>query len=120
MRAFIPSLRSVKMEKPAPVSLAETVRTQIDELIRTKLEEPTTLDNGSKALLAVLAKARDDGNFLVRLAENPAEALKDYDLTSEERAALSSGDIRWIESKLGVVDDPLRTWLTARLTQEKW
>ena len=59
-------------------------------------------------------------SFLVRLAENPADALKDYDLTSEEKAALSSGDIRWIESKIGVLDKPLRTWLTGRLAQEKW
>jgi len=28
--------------------------------------------------------------------------------------------IRRIESKLGTLDEPLRTWLTARLTQEKW
>jgi len=68
----------------------------------------------------VLAKAKDDSGFLARLAENPAEALEGYDLTSEEKAALSSGDIRWIESKLGTLDEPLRTWLTARLAQEKW
>ena len=54
------------------------------------------------------------------LAEKPAEALKDYDLTSEAKAALISGDIKWIESKLGVLDEPLRAWLNARLAQEKW
>ena len=79
------------------------------------------LDRGGKALLAVLAKARDDSGFLARLAESPAEALKGYDsLTAEEKAALSSGDIRWIESKIGGLDEPLRTWLSARLAQEKW
>ena len=59
-------------------------------------------------------------DFLARLAENPDEVLKGYDLTSEGKAALASGDIRWIESKLGTLDEPLRTWLNARLTQEKW
>jgi len=68
----------------------------------------------------VLGKARDDTNFLARLAEDPEQTLKDYDLTSEEKAALASGDIRWIESKLGTLDEPLRVWLTARLAQEKW
>jgi hypothetical protein len=68
----------------------------------------------------VLGKARDDTNFLARLSENPDKTLKDYDLTSEEKAALASGDIRWIESKLGTLGEPLRTWLTARLAQEKW
>ncbi|MBA7617207.1 hypothetical protein ES703_24519 [subsurface metagenome] len=121
IKIVIPPLSRVKLKEPTPVPLIEPVRVQIEELIRDKLEEPALLDRGGKALLAVLAKARDDSGFLTRLAENPADALKDYDnLTAEEKAALSSGDIRWIESKLGVLDEPLRTWLTARLAQEKW
>jgi len=121
IKVVIPPLRRIKLEEPTPVPLIEPVRVQIEELIRDKLEEPALLDRGGKALLAVLAKARDDSGFLARLAENPADALKDYNnLTAEEKAALSSGDIRWIESKLGVLDEPLRTWLTVRLTQEKW
>jgi len=120
MRTLFPPLRNVVVEKAAPVPLIEPVRIQIDEIIRNKLEEPAMLDRGGKALLAVLAKAKGDSGFLARLAENPAEALKDYDLTAEEKAALSSGDIKWVESKLGTIEEPLRTWLTARLTQEKW
>jgi len=116
--AIIPAFRRAKAKEPTP--LAEVVRVQLEELIRTKLEEPLALDRGGKVLLEVLAKARDDSNFLARLAENPAEALKGYDLTSEEKAALASGDIRWIESKLGTLDEPLRTWLNAKLAQEKW
>jgi len=120
IKAVIPPLRRIKQEEPVPLALTESIRAQIEELVRAKLEEPAMLDRGGEVLLAVLAKARDDGHFLARLAEDPAEALKDYDLTSEEKTALSSGDIRWIESKLGVLDEPLRTWLTARLAQEKW
>ena len=116
--AIFPAFRRAKVKEPTPLS--EVVRAQLEELIRTKLKEPLALDRGGKALLEVLAKARDDHNFLARLAENPAEALKGYDLTSEEQAALASGDIRWIESKLGTLDEPLRTWLNARLSQEKW
>ncbi len=75
---------------------------------------------GSKALFEVLGRARNDSSFLARLAENPHEALKDYDLTATERAALASGDIRQIESQVGILDEALQTWLTARLSQEKW
>ena len=113
MRVVIPTSRRIELEE-------KLVYAQIEELVRAKLGEPAMLDVGGKALLAVLSKARDDGSFLSRLAENPDEALKGYDLTSEEKAALASGDIRWIESKLGTLDEPLRTWLNARLTQEKW
>ena len=114
---FIPGYHAKAKET---ASLPKVVRAQLEELIRTKMEEPHTLDIGGKALLEVLAKARDDNDFLARLAENPAEVLKDYELTSEGKAALLSGDIKWIESKLGTLDEPLRTWLNARLAQEKW
>ncbi len=72
------------------------------------------------AVLAVLDRAAQDNAFLARLAENPAEALKDYELTTEEKAALMSGDIRRIESWLGKLDERLKTWLMLRLSQEKW
>jgi formate/nitrite transporter len=78
------------------------------------------IDTETKALISVLARARDDTKFLAKLADNPNQALKAYSLTSEAKAALESGDIRWLESRVGTLDEPLRTWLTSRLTQEKW
>jgi len=73
-----------------------------------------------RAVLAVLDRATQDNDFFARLAENPAEALKEYELTPEEKAAIASGDIRKIESWVGKLDERLRTWLIARLQQEKW
>jgi hypothetical protein len=79
---------------------------------------------GSKALRevlasAVLAKAGKDDTFFTRLAQEPDEILKDYDLNPEERAALSTGDIKWLESRVSVLDDPLGTWVTLRLASNK-
>jgi formate transporter len=82
--------------------------------------EAYALDAETKALISVLAKARDDDTFLARLSENPDEALEGYGLTGEAKAALASGDIHWLESRVGFLDEPLRTWLTSRLSQEKW
>ncbi len=73
-----------------------------------------------KPVLSVLDRAAKDNTFLAQLAENPVEALKSYDLTKEERAALATGDIRKIESWVGKLDERLKTWLIARLAQEKW
>ena len=120
LRKVAPGFVNAVLRRAAPAALAEPIRAQLEELIRTRMDEPIALDTGGKALLAVLAKASDDSHFLAKLADNPEQALGDYDLTPEEKAALVSGDIRWIESKLGKLDEPLRTWLTARLTQEKW
>lgn len=78
------------------------------------------LDAETKALISVLAKARDDNGFLAQLSENPDRALEGYSLSSEAKAALASGDLHWLESRMGFLDEPLRTWLSSRLSQEKW
>lgn len=76
---------------------------------------------GKEAILAVLARAADDSEFLARLAEKPGETLDEYyTLTHEELAALISGDIKRIESWVGKLDKRHATWLWCRLSQEKW
>lgn len=73
-----------------------------------------------EAMLEVLGKAADDSAFLGQLADDPSKALNGYDLTWEEKAALASGDIRWVEAHVGKLNNHLATWLKCRLEQEKW
>ena len=73
-----------------------------------------------KVILSVLGRAAEDNAFFARLAEHPAEALKEYNLTWEEKAAIGSGDISKIESWVGKLDERLKKWLIARSQQEKW
>ncbi len=92
--------------------------------VRIREREPVTGEEelkGREAILAVLARAADDSQFLARLADNPSEALSEYyTLTREEVAALVSGDIKKIEGWLGKLDQRHATWLWCRLSQEKW
>jgi hypothetical protein len=71
-------------------------------------------------ILRVLDRAARDDRFIAQLTFNGSEALREYDLTDEEKAALLSGDIRWIEARVGKLDARLRTWLDCRLQQEIW
>ncbi|MFP3899105.1 MAG: formate/nitrite transporter family protein [Dehalococcoidia bacterium] len=87
---------------------------------RTKVTDAHALDADAAALISVLARARDDSAFLAQLTENPGNALAGYDVSNEAKAALASGDIHWLENKIGFLDGPLRTWLASRLSQEKW
>ena len=88
---------------------------------RPKVATPRERLEGRETILEVLARAADDSEFLAQLADNPSEALNGYyTLTSEEMAALVSGDIRKIESWVGKLDKRLATWLWCRLSQEKW
>ena len=89
-----------------------------------KRREPITDEerlSRRERILAVLARAADDSQFLARLADDPGEALSEYyTLTQEEVAALASGDIKKIEGWLGKLDKRHATWLWCRLSQEKW
>jgi hypothetical protein len=102
-----------------------SISTVLDELEKDLLHHAIELKkeeapSGKEAILAILARAADDHKFLARLAENPAKVLRDYNLTSEEKAALASGDLRRIESWVGKLDKRLSTWIWCRLQQEKW
>ena len=72
------------------------------------------------AILSVLARAAHEPEFLVRLTEDPHEALKEYyTLTQEQKMALATGDIQKIESWLGKLDKRLASWLLHQLGQDK-
>lgn len=95
-------------------------KTEAKEMVETRGLTAEVLE-GRQLVLEVLGRAAEDSDFLARLAENPSEALADYyTLTSEEKAALASGDIKKIEEWVGKLDERLATWLWCRLSQEKW
>lgn len=71
-------------------------------------------------IVRVLARAADDHRFIARLTHDGEEALRAYGLSLREKAALLSGDIRWLEAHLGKLNARLRTWPECRLQQEIW
>jgi hypothetical protein len=73
-----------------------------------------------KEILRVLERAAQDNHFIAQLTDRGHEALRSYNLSWQEKAALLSGDIRWIEARVGKLSPRLRTWLGCRLEQERW
>lgn len=73
-----------------------------------------------EAILEVLERASRDPAFIGRLTHQASKALQGYELNLEEKAALLSGDINWVESRIGKLGDELTTWLICRLQQEIW
>lgn len=72
-----------------------------------------------EVILEILSKAANDHIFMARLAENPQKVLREYILTPEEIAALARGDIEKIESWVGKLDDPLKTWINVKKAQDQ-
>jgi len=77
-------------------------------------------DVNAAEILRVLDRAANDDDFVAQLTYDGSMALQGYNLTQEEKAALLSGDIGWIEARVGKLDAHLRTWLECRLQQEIW
>jgi len=71
-------------------------------------------------ILRVLRRAAVDDGFIAELTHYGPQALRGYHLSLEAQAALLSGDIRWIEARVGKLRPRLRTWLDCRLQQEIW
>lgn len=61
------------------------------------------------AVLKVLELAAEDQRILAQMTEDPAQVLNKFDLTDEERAALASGDIRFIEETVGKLTQNQKT-----------
>jgi formate dehydrogenase (NADP+) alpha subunit len=76
-------------------------------------------ENNIAAMISVLYRASQDSAFMSQLARDPAEALREYNLKDEERAAIASGDVKKIEALTGRLDARLRTWLIARQAEGK-
>lgn len=73
-----------------------------------------------KDVVGVLKKAGHDDSFIEELTYHPKEALKNYNLTKDERIALITGDIQWLETYMGKLNEELRTWINCKLAQEIW
>jgi len=71
-------------------------------------------------VLELLARASADDRFLAQLSDDFRFAVRDYDLTEEEKAALASGDIRRIEDHVGPLKPSLRRWLDCRVQQDRY
>jgi len=129
LKTMVPFPRPAELEEAVGLaSGSNALREALAQALlakHAKAGETVALEHmGSKALRevlarAVLAKAGRDDTFFTRLAREPDEILKDYDLNPEERVALSSGDIKWLESRVSVLGDPLGTWVTLRLASSK-
>lgn len=75
-----------------------------------ELEEEVTLIH-KKEVLKVLEKGAKDPDFARSLSKNGADALEKFDLTSQEKLAIITGDIRWIEDQIGSVKPEIKRWL---------
>ena len=72
------------------------------------------------AVTRVLKRAAIDETFRTALLFSGTNVLEEYELTGQEKAALISGDIRWIEKNMSPLTPDNKDWLLHRLEAEVW
>ena len=72
------------------------------------------------AVTSVLKRAAIDETFRTALLFSGTNVLEGYELTGQEKAALISGDIRWIEKNMSPLTPDKKDWLLHRLEAEVW
>ena len=68
----------------------------------------------------VLNRTAEDAEFWKDLMENGSNALEDYTLSMEAKAAIASGDLKWINENVGELTQKQLMFIYKRLEREAW
>lgn len=106
------------IEKPfTPDQLLKAVKTAVAHAADALMPEQQALVH-KEEILRVLERAAADTEFVYKLLHRWADALEEYDLTGPEKLALLTGDIEWIEKRVGPLTDKQKRWLQRPLSAE--
>jgi len=73
-----------------------------------------------REVIKVLNRTSEDETFWTELMENGSEALQDYHLSDEAKAAIISGDLKWINERVGELTQKQLMFIFKRLEREAW
>jgi DNA-binding NtrC family response regulator len=73
-----------------------------------------------REVIAVLDRTARDQHFWRDLMMTGSKVLRDYHLSNEAKAAIVSGDLRWINENVGELTQKQLMFIYKRLEQEAW
>ena len=73
-----------------------------------------------REVLKVLNRTSEDEGFWVDLMEKGSLALEGYTLSDEAKAAVASGDLKWINENVGELTQKQLMYVFKRLEREAW
>jgi YesN/AraC family two-component response regulator len=97
-----------KLKEAGSARIQDRVSAEQDKLIQ------------KREIISLLNRTADDDAFWQDLMENGAEALKQYQLSAAAKAAVSSGDLAWINQNIGELTQKQLMFIYSRLEREAW
>lgn len=73
-----------------------------------------------REVIQALNRTAEDWDFWRDLMENGSVALENYDLSMEAKAAIASGDLKWINENVGELTQKQLMFIYKRLEREAW
>ena len=110
-------------ESQIKVAVGEALREQGQKTVKTVVNRPKTEEEKliqKREVLSVLNRTSDDSDFWYDLMEKGSDALEGYRLSSESKAAIISGDLKWINENIGELTQKQLMFIYKRLEREAW
>jgi len=109
----------------------DQIKSAIDEALQKHVEKPkvAAIQKARTAeekliqkreVLGVLSRTAEDTDFWSDLMEHGSMALANYPLSSEAKAAIASGDLKWINENVGELTQKQLMFIYKRLEREAW
>ncbi len=100
----------------------DQIKTAIDDVLKRHDAGPFQLFSliQKREVLGVLSRAADDEKFWDELMELGSEALDKYQLISDAKAAIASGDLKWINENVGELNQKQLAFIFKRLERESY
>jgi DNA-binding response OmpR family regulator len=109
----------------------DQIKSAIDEALREHVEKPAEavikkaeteeeILIQRREVMRVLGRTAEDSDFWADLMENGSLALADYKLSGEAKAAIASGDLKWINENVGELTQKQLMFIYKRLEREAW
>lgn len=106
----------------------EEIKSTVSEALHDRIEKPAvkaaaTQDEKliqKRQVIEVLNRTADDEDFWTNLMEKGSQALEAYSLSDEAKAAIASGDLRWINQNIGELTQKQLMFIYTRLEREAW
>jgi YesN/AraC family two-component response regulator len=110
-------------EDQIKTAIAQALKEQVEKPVETiaqKAETPEEKLIQKREVLGVLSRTAEDMDFWRDLMENGSQALADYPLSGEAKAAIASGDLKWINANVGELTQKQLMFIYKRLELEAW
>ena len=104
-------------------AIDEALQEHVEHLAEPVIQKAETEEEKliqKREVLGVLSRTTEDTDFWADLMENGSLALADYKLSGEAKAAIASGDLKWINENVGELTQKQLMFIYKRLEREAW